>query len=290
MELPIPRSFWAPDSEGFPHVLKMRHRFRIPKYPAFPFRPLRGTLDVSGEHVQTAPQADGQPGAGVSAPAGHPLLLLGHAGRIYCGFIGTKAVYCLSGRFHYYEGYSPDQVVFAVRALHCAGVKTLIVTNAAGGINTSYSAGEFMLISDHINFLPNPLVGRNNDSFGPRFPDMTYAYDPLLRKTAKSVAENLGIKLHEGVYIAVPGPSYETPAEIRAFRTLGADAVGMSTVPEVIAANHCGMRVLGISLITNMAAGVLERRLTGEEVIEAGKNAASLFERLMTNIIERINE
>ena len=177
-----------------------------------------------------------------------------------------------------------------MRALHCAGVKTLIVTNAAGGINTSYSAGEFMLISDHINFLPNPLVGRNNDSFGPRFPDMTYAYDPLLRKTAKSVAENLGIKLHEGVYIAVPGPSYETPAEIRAFRTLGADAVGMSTAPEVIAANHCGMRVLGISLITNMAAGVLERRLTGEEVIEAGKNAASLFERLMTNIIERINE
>lgn len=214
----------------------------------------------------------------------------GHAGRIYCGFIGTKAVYCLSGRFHYYEGYSPDQVVFAVRTLHCAGVKTLIVTNAAGGINTSYSAGEFMLISDHINFLPNPLVGRNNDSFGPRFPDMTYAYDPLLRKTAKSVAENLGITLHEGVYIAVPGPSYETPAEIRAFRTLGADAVGMSTVPEVIAANHCGMRVLGISLITNMAAGVLERRLTGEEVIEAGKNAASLFERLMTNIIERTNE
>ena len=135
MELPIPRSFWAPDSEGFPHVLKMRHRFRIPKYPAFPFRPLRGTPDED-----------------------------------LCGFIGTKAVYCLSGRFHYYEGYSPDQVVFAVKALHCAGVKTLIVTNAAGGINTSYSAGEFMLISDHINFLPNPLVGRNNDSFGPRFP------------------------------------------------------------------------------------------------------------------------
>ena len=213
----------------------------------------------------------------------------GHAGRIYRGFIGTKAVYCLSGRFHYYEGYSPDQVVFAVRTLHCAGVKTLIVTNAAGGINTSYNAGEFMLISDHINFLPNPLVGRNNDSFGPRFPDMTYAYDHLLRKTAKSVAESLGITLHEGVYIAVSGPSYETPAEIRAFRTLGADAVGMSTVPEVIVANHCGMKVLGISLITNMAAGVLERRLTGEEVIEAGKNAAPLFEHLMINIIERIN-
>lgn len=214
----------------------------------------------------------------------------GHAGRIYHGFIGTKAVYCLAGRFHYYEGYSSEEVIFAVRALYCAGVKTLIVTNAAGGINTSYNAGEFMLISDHINFLPNPLVGRNDSSFGSRFPDMTYAYDPLLRNIAKSAADNLGITLHEGVYIAVSGPSYETPAEIRAFRTLGADAVGMSTVPEVIAANHCGMRVLGISLITNLAAGVLECRLTGDEVIEAGKNAAPIFESLMINIIERINE
>ena len=212
----------------------------------------------------------------------------GHAGRIYCGFIGTKAVYCLSGRFHYYEGYSPDQVVFAVRALHCAGVKTLIVTNAAGGINTSYIAGEFMLISDHINFLPNPLVGRNNESFGPRFPDMTYAYDPLLRKTAKSVAENLGITLHEGVYIAVPGPSYETPAEIRAFRTLGADAVGMSTVPEVIAANHCGMRVLAFSLISNMAAGILKQPLTEEEVLEAGRKKGAEMQTLICQIIKKL--
>ncbi len=212
----------------------------------------------------------------------------GHAGKMYIGYIGGKKVCCLSGRFHYYEGYSPEQVTFFVRTLCLCGVKKLVVTNASGGINTSFSAGEIMLITDHINFLPNPLIGENNESFGVRFPDMTYAYSKRLRDIALDAAKNQGIKLNEGVYIAVSGPSYETPAEIRAFRALGADAVGMSTVPEVIVANHSGMEVLGISLITNMAAGVLEKRLTGEEVIEAGKNAAPYFELLISETLERI--
>lgn len=212
----------------------------------------------------------------------------GHEGKIYYGTVEGRRVYCLSGRFHYYEGYSADEVVFSVRALAACGVKKLIVTNAAGGINKSFKPGELMLITDHINFLPNPLIGKNDDDLGPRFPDMTYAYSPALRDMAEEAARKNSIALREGVYIAVSGPSYETPAEIRAFRTLGADAVGMSTVPEVIAANHLGMSVLGISLITNMAAGVLDRRLTGEEVIEAGRNAAPYFERLVADIIGRI--
>ncbi len=212
----------------------------------------------------------------------------GHEGKIYFGTIKGRKVYCLAGRFHCYEGYSANEVVFSVRALSSCGVKKLIVTNAAGGINTSFKPGELMLITDHINFLPNPLIGKNDDSLGPRFPDMTYAYSPALCKIAREEARKNSIELREGVYIAVSGPSYETPAEISAFRTLGADAVGMSTVPEVIAANHLGMNVLGISLITNMAAGVLEKRLTGEEVIEAGKNAAPYFERLVADIVGRI--
>lgn len=212
----------------------------------------------------------------------------GHSGKMYFGNINGKNVCCLSGRFHYYEGYSTDVITFAVRVMHLCGVKKLVVTNAAGGINTSFHAGDLMLINDHINFIPNPLIGTNDDSFGPRFPDMSYAYSPNLRAVAAEEAQRRGITLKEGVYIAVTGPSYETPAEIRAFRALGADAVGMSTVPEVIAANHCGMEVLGISLITNMAAGVLERRLSGDEVIEAGRNAAPYFEELLAGIIGRI--
>lgn len=212
----------------------------------------------------------------------------GHAGKIYFGTVGQKNVLCLAGRFHFYEGYTAAEIAFVIRVLFLCGIRKLVVTNAAGGINKSFSAGDLMLINDHINFIPNPLIGKNADEFGPRFPDMTYAYSPELRKIASEEAERLDIKLKNGVYIAVTGPSYETPAEINAFRTLGADAVGMSTVPEVIVANHCGMEVLGISLITNMAAGVLDRRLTGEEVIEAGNNAAPYFERLVASIIERI--
>ncbi len=212
----------------------------------------------------------------------------GHQGKMYVGKINGKKVCCLSGRFHCYEGNSSQTAAFPVRVLCRAGVKKLIVTNASGGIDTSFKAGDLMLITDHINFLPNPLVGENDDSFGVRFPDMTYAYSPGLRRVATDIAKELDIDLKQGIYIAVSGPSYETPAEIRAFRTLGASAVGMSTVPEVIVANHCGMDVLGVSLITNMAAGVLERRLTGEEVIEAGKNAAPYFESFISSIVERI--
>ena len=214
----------------------------------------------------------------------------GHEGKLYIGKIAGKAVYCLSGRSHYYEGRSASEITFAIRTLFLCGVKKLIVTNAAGGVNTGFNVGDLMLICDHVSFLPNPLIGKNDDSFGPRFPDMTYAYSPELRSAARAVAEGIEITLREGVYFALTGPSYETPAEICAYRQLGADAVGMSTVPEVIVANHCGMKALGISLITNMAAGVLENKLSGAEVVEAANKAAPYFEALVGGIIGRIGE
>ena len=169
------------------------------------------------------------------------------------------------------------------------GVGTLIVTNAAGGVNLEYAAGDLMLISDHINLMgKNPLAGPNEPEFGPRFCDMSYTYTPALRELAKSVADELGIPLREGVYLGCSGPSYETPAEIRAFRMLGADAVGMSTVPEAIAASHCGMHLLAFSLITNMAAGVLDQPLTEEEVLETGERRGKDLERLLAQVVERL--
>ena len=213
----------------------------------------------------------------------------GHRGQLVIGKLSGKTVICMQGRFHYYEGYSIYQVTYPVRVMQQLGISKLIVTNSAGGINTEFRPGDLMLIEDHINLMGvNPLVGRNIDSFGPRFPDMSETYDRQLAKKAEEAAEGLSIKLRKGVYAALTGPSYETPAEIRYLRTIGADAVGMSTVPEVIVANHGGISVLGISCITNMAAGVLPGTLTHRDVVDAAKTAAGDFIRLIRKIVEII--
>ena len=210
----------------------------------------------------------------------------GHVGRFVVGVLGGRQVICMQGRLHFYEGHALSDIIFPVRVMKQLGVTSLIVTNAAGGINTSFQVGDLMLIEDHINFMgTNPLIGPNDASFGPRFCDMTYTYTPALRQAAQEAAQSLGLTLQKGVYLGCTGPSYETPAEIRAFRTLGADAVGMSTVPEVIAASHCGLQVLAFSLITNMAAGILDQPLTEEEVIEIGNRRGSDLQRLITRIV-----
>ncbi len=193
----------------------------------------------------------------------------GHAGRLVAGTSGARRVLALSGRVHVYEGHDMGTVTFAVRVLGVLGVKTLILTNAAGGINTRFNQGALMVIDDHINFFgTNPLIGPNDDRFGRRFPDMSNVYSPRLGGIADEAAGGAGLHVEHGVYLGLTGPSFETPAEIRAFRTLGADAVGMSTVPEAIVARHMGIEVLGISCISNMAAGVLPQPVTEEEVIE----------------------
>lgn len=213
----------------------------------------------------------------------------GHAGRLGIGVVGGKTVAVLSGRAHIYEGHGMDRVVFGARVMARLGVKTLILTNAAGGINPAFGKGALMVIDDHINFLGrNPLTGPNDDRFGVRFPDMTEVYSSRLRGIADAVAHARGVPVQHGVYIAVPGPSYETPAEIRAFRTLGADAVGMSTVPEAIAARHMGVEVLAISCITNMAAGMLPETLNHEEVFEIANRVKDAFTSLLEGIIERV--
>jgi purine-nucleoside phosphorylase len=210
----------------------------------------------------------------------------GHAGRLVVGSVRGRQVAVMAGRHHLYEGYSAEQIVLPVRALRLLGTEIMVITNAAGGVNRDFSQGALMLISDHINFTGrNPLIGPNDDRLGPRFPDMSQAYDPELRRLALASAERLRMPLEQGVYLALQGPSFETPAEIRMARTLGADAVGMSTVLETIAANHCGMRVLGISLITNMAAGILPQPLSEEEVIETGARVQSDFGMLVADII-----
>ena len=215
----------------------------------------------------------------------------GHAGKLMIGELGGQRVLCMQGRLHLYEGHPFSAITFPLRVMHGLGVRTLIVTNAAGGINFDYSIGDIMLISDHINLMGgNPLIGPNDDSFGERFFDMGTAYTPALRSLAKDCAAQLNMSLHGGVYIAVTGPSYETPAEIRAFRALGADAVGMSTAPEVIAARHCGMDILGLSLITNMAAGVTDAVLSGDEVIEIGQLKAREMQALVTRIIGELKQ
>ena len=210
-----------------------------------------------------------------------------HNGRLILGTIEGKRVACMDGRLHLYEGLELAQIVFPLRVLRKLGAEKLILTNASGGINTSFTVGDIMLIEDHINFQGrNPLIGKNDDALGPRFPDMTYAYDPAFRSLAADCAASLGIEVKKGVYISCTGPSYETPAEIRAFRILGADAVGMSTVPEVIAAVHCGYKVLAFSLITNMAAGITGNRLTMEEVAETGKRRSLVLGSLVSEVIK----
>jgi purine-nucleoside phosphorylase len=215
--------------------------------------------------------------------------VVGHAGRLVTGTLAGRRVAALSGRAHVYEGHPIAAVVFGVRVMARLGVRQVILTNAAGGINVDFASGALMIIDDHINLLgTNPLVGPNDDRFGPRFPDMTEVYARRLRSIAGEAAAAVGVMVTHGVYVAVLGPSYETPAEIRAFRTLGADAVGMSTVPEAIAARHMGVEVLGISCITNMAAGVLPQPLVHEEVLETGRRVQGAFSSLLEAIIERI--
>ena len=215
--------------------------------------------------------------------------VIGHAGKLVIGGVANRRVIALSGRAHFYEGHSMATVTFATRVLGMLGVKTLILTNAAGGINVKFSSGALMLITDHINFMgTNPLVGPNEDRFGFRFPDMSEIYSRRLRALAREAAQDIGTGLEEGVYVAVHGPSYETPAEIRAFRTLGADAVGMSTAPEAIVARQMRIEVLGISCITNMAAGVIDQPLHHDEVMETAARVRGNFIALLEGIIGRL--
>ena len=215
--------------------------------------------------------------------------VIGHAGRLVIGNVSGKRVAALSGRAHFYEGHSLETVAFGTRVMGRLGVKRIILTNAAGGINTGFAQGALMVIDDHINMLgTNPLVGPNDERFGPRFPDMSEVYSLRLRRLADDVAKARGIPVSHGIYVAVLGPSYETPAEIRFFRTIGADAVGMSTVPEAIAARHLGLEVLGISCITNMAAGVLPQPLIHDEVMETARRVRGSFISLLEGIVERL--
>ena len=212
-----------------------------------------------------------------------------HEGKFIFGEIDSKKVVIMQGRVHLYEGYTPQQAVLPIRLMRKLGAEKLILTNAAGGINKNFNVGDFMLISDHISsFVPSPLIGKNDDSIGVRFPDMSSAYSKDIQKTVKAVANELNIELKSGIYAQLTGPQFETPAEIRMLSTLGADAVGMSTVIETIAAVHCGFKVCGVSLITNLACGILDKPLTSEEVTETANSVAPDFERLIKGIVKAI--
>ena len=214
---------------------------------------------------------------------------VGHAGKLVIGVVDGVPVAALSGRAHLYEGYTARQAAFGIRVLRSLGAESVVLTNAAGGIRPSWKPGELVLISDHINLLgQNPLSGPNDDSLGPRFPDMSEAYSRRFRELAREAGKSIGLDLAEGVYAAVPGPSYETPAEIRYLRAIGADLVGMSTVPETIAANHMGMKVLGISCVTNHAAGVTDQKLDHKEVLEVGERMKGTLIELLRRVIPRL--
>jgi purine-nucleoside phosphorylase len=213
----------------------------------------------------------------------------GHAGRLVIGQAGQVPVAAMQGRFHFYEGYSLDDVTFPVRVLKLLGVQTLILTNAAGSLNTEFTPGSLMVISDHINLMgANPLIGPNDARFGPRFPDMTATYDPDLQNLVIAEAVTMELDMRRGVYAALSGPSYETPAEIHMVRTLGADAVGMSTVPEAIVARHMEMRLIGISCITNLAAGVSNRPVDHDQVIATGERVRDQFTELLRRVIAKL--
>lgn len=212
-----------------------------------------------------------------------------HAGKLIYGTVAGKRVLCMSGRFHSYEGYSFEQLAIPVRVLKLLGVRALIVTNAAGGVNLNYRPGDLMVISDHIKLAgSSPMRGPNIDALGPRFFDVSQMYTPSLRQLALRCAQGSGLTVHEGVYFFMTGPQFETPAEIRAIRLLGGDAVGMSTVTEALTAAHCGLPLLGISVITNMAAGVLAQPLTNEEVDETGRQVAQRFGAYLTKLISQL--
>lgn len=213
-----------------------------------------------------------------------------HKGRFVYGTLSGKTVLCMQGRLHGYEGYTPDQIAYPIAVMHTLGVRALILTNASGGINTSFSVGDLMLIEDQINLTgKSPLTGSNHETLGTRFPDMTFAYAPALRECARAAAKDCGITLRHGVYVGTCGPQFETPAEIRAFRALGGDAVGMSTVFEAICASHCGLPTVGIAMITNMAAGVLMQPLSGAEVNEIAEQRGPVFEGLIAALVARIS-
>jgi purine-nucleoside phosphorylase len=218
-----------------------------------------------------------------------PSTVVGHAGRLVVGTVAGRRIAALSGRVHYYEGHDLGTVVFATRVMARLGVRRVILTNAAGGINTAFAQGALMIIDDHINMLgSNPLIGPNDDRFGPRFPDMSEVYSARLRAIADQAARARGVSVSHGIYVAVHGPSYETPAEIRFFRRMGADAIGMSTVPEAIAARHMGLEVLGISCISNAAAGVLPQPIDHQEVLATMQRVRNSFVSLLEGIIERL--
>ena len=213
----------------------------------------------------------------------------GHIGRFLIGYADDVPVICMQGRVHYYEGYPVDKVVLPARVMHALGAQILFLTNASGGINSNYQVGSLALITDHISsFIPNPLIGPNDDEEGPRFPDMSAVYDPELRKLLKETAVENHIPLQEGVYAQLTGPSFETPAEIRMLKTLGADMVGMSTVVEAITGRHLGMRVVGISLISNLAAGISKVPLSNDDVVKAGLAATPLITKLVTESIKKM--
>jgi purine-nucleoside phosphorylase len=214
----------------------------------------------------------------------------GHAGRLVIGKVEGVPVLAMQGRVHYYEGYSLEEVTFPVRAFGLLGIKTLILTNAAGGINVQLTQGALMVISDHLNLMGvNPLRGPNDERFGPRFPDMSTVYSPELQELVVEEAKAINVEVRRGIYAALSGPSYETPAEIHLLRTLGADAVGMSTVPEAIVARHMGLEVLGISCITNMAAGISDAPINHEEVMATGDRVRATFTELLQRVIAAIN-
>lgn len=214
----------------------------------------------------------------------------GHAGRLVVGTLNGTPIVALQGRFHLYEGYGPDEVVFPIRTLARAGVKAFVITNAAGGVNKAFAAGDLMVIADHLNLTgQNPLAGPHDERLGPRFPDMSEAYSIPFRTLAHDAAKEVGLTLREGVYCVLSGPSYETPAEVRMLHACGADAVGMSTIPEVVACRQMQVKVLGISLISNLAAGISKVPLTHAEVIETGERVAADFVRLIRAVVPRIS-
>jgi purine-nucleoside phosphorylase len=213
----------------------------------------------------------------------------GHAGRLVLGQVAGVEVAAMQGRFHYYEGYSFDEVTFPIRVLAALGAKSLVLTNAAGGLNNSFTQGSLIVISDHLNLMgANPLRGTNDERLGPRFPDMTGVYDHEYQETAIREGHAMGLELRRGIYAGLSGPSYETPAEIRMLRLLGADSVGMSTVPEAIVARHMGIKILGLSCITNMAAGVLDAPINHAEVIETGESVRATFAELLRRVIPKL--
>lgn len=215
---------------------------------------------------------------------------MGHKGNLICGKLGTKLVLAMQGRFHYYEGYTMQEVTFPIRVMKLLGIKTLLVSNAAGGINTSFKVGDLMIIRDHINMMPNPLIGTNNENFGPRFPDMTRVYDRDLMKRMEEIAAEKQIPLKKGVYVALTGPSYETPAEYAFYGNAGGDAIGMSTVPEVIIARHAGIRVFGMSVITNEGYHFTDDFVNdGADVIAAANRAAEKMTSLFTELVSEMD-